>query len=150
MEKQKFAREYVITYKENQLNEKMVMPLRSSKDSVNFARLLYGDDLTIYESFYILLLDTSLKIFGYAKISQGGVSGTVSDPKLMAYYAVNSLASAVILVHNHPSGNLHPSNADKQLTQRVKNGFDLLNINVVDHIILSKYSYLSFADEGLL
>ena len=97
-----------------------------------------------------MLLNRANKTIGYAKISQGGVSGTVVDVKLIAKYAVESLASGVILAHNHPSGNLTPSHQDIALTRKVKEALTLLDSQLLDHVILSADGYKSFADEGIL
>jgi DNA repair protein RadC len=124
--------------------------LLKSSECSDFIRQFYGDDLEIFESFFILLLNRANKTIGYAKISQGGISGTVVDVKLIAKYAIESLASSVILAHNHPSGTLNPSDADRQITTKVKQGLKLLDIEVLDHIILTADSYYSFSDNGLL
>jgi DNA repair protein RadC len=78
------------------------------------------------------------------------VAGTVVDIKLIAKYAIDCLASGVILAHNHPSGNLKPSNEDLAITKRIKEGLKTLDIQVLDHIILTSDGYLSFGDEGIL
>jgi len=122
--------------------------IRSSADAAEFIRQFYLEDIEIFESSFILLLNQANYTIGYAKISQGGITGTVVDPRLVAKYALESLAPIVILAHNHPSGNLSPSSADKSLTDKIKNGLKLLDINLVDHIILTKESYFSLADEG--
>jgi DNA repair protein RadC len=83
-------------------------------------------------------------------ISRGGISGTVADPKLIFAAALKASASSIILAHNHPSGSLKPSEADIRLTKKLKEGGLYLEIPVLDHIILSKEGYYSFADEGLL
>ena len=124
--------------------------IKDGKDANLFIRKFYSDDIEIFESFFILLLNAANKTIGYAKISQGGVSGTVVDVKIIAKYAIDSLASSIILAHNHPSGNLKPSIADKLLTRKIQEAGNLLDIQLVDHIILSRNSYLSLADEGLL
>ena len=124
--------------------------IQSSKDSEKFIRDFYGDDLEIFESFFVLLLNRSNTTIGYAKISQGGITGTVVDIRLIAKYAVDSLASSVILAHNHPSGNIQPSAQDLSLTQKIGNGLKFLDIDVLDHVILTKDSYYSFADNGLI
>ena len=124
--------------------------LLKSSECADFIRQFYGDDLEIFESFFILLLNRANKTIGYAKISQGGISGTVVDVKLIAKYAIESLASSVILAHNHPSGTLNPSDADRQITTKVKQGLKILDIEVLDHIILTADSYYSFTDNGLL
>lgn len=124
--------------------------IHSSKDSFEFIKQFYLDDIEVFESAFILLLNNANTTIGYAKISQGGITGTVVDPRLVAKYAVESLATGVILAHNHPSGNLKPSAADKQLTAKVKEGLKYLDIQLLDHIILTKNSYYSFCEEGEL
>ncbi len=110
------------------------------------------ENKAIYESFYIMLLNRANNTIGYARISQGGVSGTTVDPKIIAKYAVDSLASSIILVHNHPSGNMQPSSQDINITKKIKDGLKLLEIEVLDHMIISGIdsSYYSFTDEGVL
>ena len=122
--------------------------IRSSADSAEFIRQFYSDDIDIFESSFILLLNRANNTIGYAKISQGGITGTVVDPRLVAKYAVESLATAVILAHNHPSGNTEPSIADKEITHKIKNGLKLLDIDLLDHLILTNESYYSLADNG--
>lgn len=103
-----------------------------------------------YEEFWVIFLNKANIVIQKEKISAGGVSGTVADPKLIFKQALNLLASAIILVHNHPSGNLKPSQADIQLTQKVKSGGNLIDVKVLDHLIFTDESYYSFADEGVL
>ena len=103
-----------------------------------------------HEEFWLLLLNRANKIIKKQPISQGGVSGTVADPKLIFNHALNHLASSVILVHNHPSGNIKPSEADKRLTKQLFEAGKLLEITVLDHIIFTDSAYFSFADENLL
>ena len=122
----------------------------TSNIGADFIRWFYSDDIGIFESFFILLLDQGNNTIGYAKISQGGVAGTVVDPRLVAKYAVDSLASAVILAHNHPSGTLKPSDADLRITKKIKEGLKLFDIRVLDHIILTENDYLSFLDDGII
>ena len=122
----------------------------SSKDAFNVIKQFYFDDIDIFESFFILCLNRNNQTIAYAKISQGGVNGTVVDIKLIAKYAIDCLASGVILAHNHPSGNLKPSNEDLAITKKVKEGLKILDIQVLDHLILTSQGYLSFGDEGIL
>ena len=124
--------------------------IRSSKDAEDFTRQLNSDVIGIFESFFLLLLDQSNTTTGYAKISQGGIAGTVVDPRIVAKYAIESLSPAVVLCHNHPSGNLKPSDADIAITNKIKAGLKLFDITVLDHIILTEDSYTSFADDGLI
>ena len=122
--------------------------LTSSKLSSEFIRQFYSDDIEIYESFFILMLNRANETIGYAKISQGGICGTIVDVKILAKFVVDSLASGIIIAHNHPSGNLQPSQADIQITNKIKEIVKLLDSTLLDHIILTKESYYSFSDEG--
>ncbi len=138
-----------ITLKKNKTDIKKVA-MKSSKDAADYARQFYFEDLGIYESVFILLLNQSNNTIAYAKISQGGVCSTTIDPAIIAKYAVDTLAKGVILVHNHPSGNLSPSPADNKMTEKVKNTLAIFDCNLLDHIILTEDSYTSFVDEGLM
>jgi len=122
----------------------------SSEKSADFIRQFYQDDIAIYESFFLLLLNRQCQTIGYAKISQGGITGTVVDVRIIAKYAVDSLATSIILAHNHPSGNLQPSEQDILLTNKVKDAMKLFDINVLDHVILTEDDFYSFADKGIL
>jgi len=122
----------------------------SSLVAANLLRAIWDDSLDIYESFYLILLNRANDTTGIVKISQGGISGTVADTRLIAKYALESLSTAIILAHNHPSGNLKPSEADRAITKKIANALNLFEITTVDHIILTKDSYFSFSDNGLL
>ena len=106
--------------------------------------------LEFVEQFKVLLLNRANRVLGLYEMSSGGVAGTVADPKLIFVAALKACASGIILCHNHPSGNLKPSQADLQLTKKLKQGGELLDIAVLDHLILTSDSYYSLADEGLL
>ena len=103
-----------------------------------------------YEEFWILLLNRSNEVIGKKEISKGGVSGTVVDAKLVFNEALRQFASSIILCHNHPSGNLKPSQADIDLTRKMKAAGKTLDISVLDHLIVSEKGFYSFADEGLM
>lgn len=103
-----------------------------------------------HEEFWILLMNRANKIIGKKNVSKGGVSGTVADAKLIFKPAIEKLASSVILCHNHPSGNLKPSDADLKLTAKLKEAGKCLDIPVLDHLIIGDNAYFSFADEGIL
>lgn len=107
-------------------------------------------DIDYRESMAVLLLSRSNKILGLSFVSHGGVSGTVCDAKLIFQTALKSNASAIILIHNHPSGELFPSDADRKLTQKVIRGAEYLDIKVLDHQIITSEGYYSFADDGLM
>ena len=124
--------------------------ITNSKDAADYIRQFYSDDIGIFESFFILLMNRANNTIGYAKISQGGVTGTVVDSVILTKYAIESLSTGVILAHNHPSGNLKPSQADIKLTEKIKKCLELFEISVLDHVILTENGHLSMADEGLL
>src|SRR5699024_4495104 len=104
----------------------------------------------IFESFFILLMDRGNNTIGYAKISQGGVAGTVVDSKIVFKYALDTLASGIILAHNHPSGTLLPSKEDKKLTDKMVSAGKLMDIPILDHLILTEDNFFSFEDNGLI
>jgi len=105
--------------------------------------------IELVEQFMILLLDRSNSVLGISNISTGGVSACLVDPKIVFGTALKARASGMILAHNHPSGNLKPSEADIQLTHRLREGGRLLDMSVLDHLIVTPRAYYSFADEGL-
>lgn len=104
----------------------------------------------IYEEFWIILLSRANTILKKIRISQGGITGTVVDPKIMFRHAVEHSASGIVMCHNHPSGNLIPSDADISLTKKISDGSKLFDITLLDHIIIAGDSYYSFADNGRL
>jgi DNA repair protein RadC len=106
--------------------------------------------IELQEEFKILYLNNANEILGIYPMSKGGVSGTVVDVRLIFSVALKCNASAIILAHNHPSGNLKPSESDKVLTRKIKQASDFLDVKLLDHLIISKASYYSFADEGIL
>lgn len=109
------------------------------------------DHIATFETFKILLLNNSNQIKGVFQVSQGGITGTLVDVRLIFAVALKSLAVGMILTHNHPSGTLNPSEADKSITRKIKSAGDFLDIKVLDHIIISPSGkYFSFADEGIL
>ena len=137
--------EYSLKYTKSDIQKTKIT---TSESASNVIRQFYFDDINIYESFFILLLNRANNTTGFAKISQGGTAGTVVDIKIIAKYAVESLSSAVIICHNHPSGNIKPSEADINITKKIKDALLLLDISLTDHIILSENNYYSFADNG--
>ena len=103
-----------------------------------------------YECFYIVLLDASNKVVKTVCVSEGGISGTMIDPKRIFKIALDNYSISLILGHNHPSGNLMPSTGDTKLTKKIVDGGKLLDITVIDHLIIGQDGYFSFADEGLM
>ena len=122
--------------------------MKSSKTAYEIFMQAWSDNIELYEEFCILLLNRSNRILGIVHISKGGTSGTVVDAKMIFAAALKANASSVILGHNHPSGNLNPSQADIDITRKLRRGGELLDIAVLDHLILTKEGYYSFADEG--
>lgn len=108
------------------------------------------DKIDLVEQFKILLLNRAFKVLALYTVSTGGVSGTVADPRLIFTAALKINASAIVLAHNHPSGNLNPSRADEELTRKIKNAGLFLDIMVLDHLIITSTGYYSFSDEGLI
>ena len=102
------------------------------------------------EEFYILLLNKAFKPLKVERISIGKTDATLVDIKIIAKYALDNLANAIVIAHNHPSGNLKPSASDDQLTSQVKSALALLEINLVDHLIIAEDKYFSYADERLI
>ncbi|HVN56757.1 MAG TPA: DNA repair protein RadC [Bacteroidales bacterium] len=103
-----------------------------------------------HEEFWILFLNRSNRVINRMKLSQGGISGTVTDVRLVMKKAIENLASGIIVCHNHPSGNLNPSESDSRITQKIKEAGALMDIQLLDHLIISDKDYYSFADNGLL
>jgi DNA repair protein RadC len=122
--------------------------IRSSADVFNiFSPLM--EDLP-HEEFWILFLNRANRVTGRMKISQGGVSGTVTDVRIVMKKAIESLASGLVICHNHPSGNNSPSDADIRITQKIKEAGALMDIQLLDHLIIAGREYYSFADNGTL
>ncbi len=124
--------------------------ITSSVDAEKFIRQFYGDDIDVFESFFILLLNRNNHTIGYAKISQGGITGTVVDVRIIAKYAIEALATGVIAAHNHPSGNLKPSDNDIAITKKIKDALNILDIQLYDHVLLTKEGYFSFGNNNLM
>lgn len=122
--------------------------ITSSRDAAEFFTPLLGD--LNHEEFWVLLMDRGNKIIDHFMISQGGISGTVIDVRIILKNALEKLASSLILCHNHPSGTMQASDADLKITRKIKNAAQLMDISVLDHIIIGQNSYLSMADEGIL
>ncbi len=136
--------------KRRQLAAAMEKPkIGNSRDMFQLLNPYFLDKTT--EEFYVVFLNQGHRVLGVENISRGGMTATVVDPRVVFRKALEmNGTSRVILAHNHPSGNLQPSEADKQLTQRILESGRLLEIKLLDHLILAENRYYSFADEGLL
>jgi DNA repair protein RadC len=122
--------------------------ISSSKDAFD---LIQGHLMDLpHEEFWVLLLNRMHQVVKKKRISEGGVSGTVADPKIIYKLALEDLASGVIVAHNHPSGNLKPSQSDIDLTRKLKEAGRFLEVQLLDHLIIANRNYFSFADEGLI
>jgi DNA repair protein RadC len=120
--------------------------IRSSKDIADYLKNLLQDHN--HEVFAIVFLNRANRIKHFEIISKGGITGTVADPRIILKKALEAEATAIVLTHNHPSGNLQPSRADEEITRKIKQAAELFDITVLDHIIVSEDGYYSFADEG--
>jgi len=125
--------------------------ISSSRDVADFFRQIFDSEtLEIYESMFAVFLNRANNTIGFFRVSQGGLSGTVIDIRLILKIALESLAHSIIICHNHPSGNVQPSEADKQITLKLKQAASLMDIQILDHVVLTAVSYFSFCDEGIL
>lgn len=122
--------------------------IRSSKDA--FAVLQASLMDLSHEEFWVLTLNRANRVMNKIMVSKGGLAGTVADAKIIFQEALLGRAAAIIIAHNHPSGNLNPSQADREITKKLKNAGDFLDLPVLDHLIIGEGTYFSFADEGLL
>ena len=122
--------------------------IRESKDIAGYLQVLLKDYKR--EVFAVVFLNRANKINHFEIMSEGGITGTVADPRIILRKALEENAVSIILCHNHPSGNLKPSRADEDLTIKIKEAARYLDIKVIDHVIVSDEGYFSFADEGLL
>lgn len=132
-----------------------VFDSKSLSDSTHVAQLLHEtwnkDTLGLQETFKVLLLNHSNKIKGIVQLSTGGITGTFVDLRILFAVVLKTLSTGIILAHNHPSGTLIPSGADKDLTRKIQNAAVLFDIKVLDHlIIVPTGGYFSFAEQGIL
>ena len=124
--------------------------ITKSANIAEYIRPFFGPEIEVFESMYLITLNQGNNIVSVTKISQGGISGTVVDIRLIAKYALEGLATSIILAHNHPSGSLKASSQDINLTKKVQAGMKLLDITLLDHLIVTREGYCSFADEGIM
>jgi DNA repair protein RadC len=149
-EKKWIAAEIRLTYKST-VKASDRLKIDGSYDAEQLIRKYWDDDtLDFQEQFKIILLNRANNVLGIVDISTGGIAGTIADPKVMFGAALKAAASGMILVHNHPSGNIMPSQTDIDLTKKIKEGGKILDITVLDHLILTREKYYSFSDEGLM
>jgi DNA repair protein RadC len=124
------------------------VPVKSSETIFKLFHPILGD--LEHEEFWLLMLNRANRVLGRFKVSQGGLSGTVIDTRIILKKALDNLSSSIIVCHNHPSGNKQPSDADVKITEKLKKASEMLEIKFLDHVIIADKSYFSFADEGLI
>jgi DNA repair protein RadC len=122
--------------------------IKSSQDAFYVFDPLFQD--LLHEEFWVIYLNRNNRIIKSENLSKGGVAGTVVDQKIIFKRALQLLASSIVLAHNHPSGNLRPSQEDLKITKKIKAGAEILGLKVLDHLIISEEGYFSFSDEGIL
>lgn len=126
--------------------------INSSRDACELLRTIphLAENIEHKEYFYVMFLNRANKVKAVNLVSEGGISGTIVDPRIILQGAILTNSSAIILMHNHPSGSTQPSEADRKLTDKIKEAAKYHEISVLDHLIVTSESYLSFADEGLM
>lgn len=139
--------EYTLVYKS--LSENRIT-LNDSHQVYTTLKPYFEPFQGIKEAVFAMYLNRRNTVIGIQKISEGGINGTIVEPRIVLRAAIELLASYIILAHNHPSGALRPSKADEDITQKLKAGAGHLDIRLIDHLILSEEGYYSFADEGIL
>lgn len=123
----------------------------NSQDAYEVFLSNWSEQIGLLEEFYILLLDRANRVMGHYLVSQGSMVGTLVDAKVVFIAALKTRAHAIIMAHNHPSTRLNPSQADKDLTKKLKDAGEFLDLPILDHLILSpEGGYYSFADEGMM
>ena len=143
---QQFVKEYTLKSKPTQRETKEI---KDSQSAVEELRAVYNPDtLGLDETAYVLYLNQSNRLKGFMKLSDGGMTHVIVDPRLVMMGALGSLATAVILCHNHPSGNPRPSEDDRQLTKKLIAACKLMDISFLDHIIIGADRFYSFRDHG--
>jgi RadC-like JAB domain/C-terminal domain on Strawberry notch homologue/P-loop containing NTP hydrolase pore-1 len=132
-------------------NQKDFGRITTSDDAARFVRETFNaGEVELQEQFIVLYLNQANNIIGYYKHSKGAINATVADIRIVLAAALKALAVSMVIAHNHPSGNLKPSRADEQLTEKIKQAGSYMDVKLLDHVIVTKDSYYSFADEGLL
>jgi DNA repair protein RadC len=142
---------------EVQLSYKSKVPAKdrpqicTSGDAERVLRTFWDKDtIELQETFMIMLMNRANRVIGVYKVSNGGLTGTVADIRLIFVAALKAASGSIILAHNHPSGNLNPSGEDSKLTLKIRDAGKLLDIQVLDHLILGEEGYFSFADQGMI
>ncbi|MDR0506865.1 MAG: JAB domain-containing protein [Dysgonamonadaceae bacterium] len=141
--------EITVSYKDNvKASERAVV--KSLADAAKILSVAFENCMEHHEEAYVLFLNRANRVLGISCISKGGISGTVVDVRIILQTALKVSASALMLSHNHPSGSTKPSREDITLTQTIQKGCEAVGIQLLDHVVMTSESYMSFADEGLL
>lgn len=140
-------KEYRIIAIENELNESPVKIIHA-ESAEKFFRDKWGFDLQVQEACYAIFLDKANHIKGYTLVSLGGITGTVIDTRIILKFAIDLLATGLILAHNHPSGQTRPSDQDIRITKKINEACKLIELTLLDHIILTEKEVYSMANNG--
>lgn len=133
------------------LSTTILNPITQSKDAYDLIIREWDDNvLEMIEEVKVIFLNRTNKQIGIYNLAKGGITGCVVDIRIILSIALKTLATGIILVHNHPSGNLKPSTEDKKITNELREACEIMNITLLDHLIVTKKGFFSFADEGLL
>jgi len=136
------------SFRKRALIKKDLQQIKSSSDAKDILLPYYAD--LIHEEFFCIYLNRANKIIKIAQISKGGISGTVTDVRIILKNAILNTASGLVIAHNHPSGNMTPSESDIKITGKIKEAGNLMDIKLLDHLIICNSDYYSFADNGML
>ncbi|WP_139423394.1 JAB domain-containing protein [Chryseobacterium mulctrae] len=140
--------EIQVSYKPNKI---VISKIATSFDAVQIIRKFWNEEtIEMQEEVKVILLNNSNCVLGIYNLSKGGITSSLVDIRLVLSVALKCLAQGIILVHNHPSGNLKPSSADLDIVKKLKESCKIMDINLFDSIIITKESYMSFADDGLI
>jgi DNA repair protein RadC len=143
--------EIKISFKVDKVKKSEMTQISTSKQGYDVLREVFNaDTIDWLEEAIVLCLNNASKVVGFYKLSTGGVTGTVMDPRIIFTVALNCGASGIVIAHNHPSGTLKPSQNDIDITYKIREGGKLLNIKLLDHIIVTDEGYYSFGDDGKL
>jgi DNA repair protein RadC len=137
-----------VSYKPGLVSSKIISTSKDAYDILE--RLFPHDTICLQEQFVVLYLNRANRVLGSYQLSKGGITGNIADVRLILSVALKTLATGLIIAHNHPSGNLTPSDADMWLTMKIKKAAKLMDIQLLDHLILSIDGFCSFVDDGLL
>ncbi|HOZ83192.1 MAG TPA: JAB domain-containing protein [Niabella sp.] len=138
--------EFSIKYKKGQVKEVKIINAQTAYELLK--ELYDADTLEYCESSIVIFLNRNNRSIGWFKVSQGGISGTVVDNRMILATALTAGASSIIMSHNHPSGNINPSDIDDKLTSKLKQACDILDIKLLDHIIVTADDYYSYGEQG--